>query len=71
MSFFTKFIKEVSEELRRTTWPWDPKERGLKRYKELIYSTGIVFVAMILLAGWITTWDTVFVYFQRFLNWVA
>ncbi|MGI8603571.1 MAG: preprotein translocase subunit SecE [Verrucomicrobiales bacterium] len=68
MTKVTKFIREVSDELRKTTWPWDPKERGLKKYRELIDSTLVVFVATIFLAAWISLWDTILLYFTRFLN---
>jgi preprotein translocase subunit SecE len=68
MTKVTRFIREVTDELRKTTWPWDPKERGLKKYRELIDSTLVVFVATILLAAWISLWDTIVLYFMRFLN---
>jgi preprotein translocase subunit SecE len=68
MTKVTKFIREVTDELRKTTWPWDPKERGLKKFRELIDSTLVVFVATILLSAWINLWDTILLYFMRFLN---
>ena len=54
MTRVTKFIREVTDELRRASWPWDPKERGLKRYRELIDSTVVVFIATLLLSAWIS-----------------
>ena len=51
------FIAEVRTELHKATWPWDPKERGFKRYKELVDSTLVVVVAMLLLAGYISFCD--------------
>ena len=51
------FINEVKVELQKASWPWDPKERGMKKYKELIDSTLIVLIAMILLAGYVGAWD--------------
>ncbi len=51
------FISEVRTELSKASWPWDPKERGFKRYKELVDSTMVVVVAMILLAGYISFCD--------------
>jgi preprotein translocase subunit SecE len=51
------FISEVRTELVKATWPWDPKERGFKRYKELVDSTLVVVVAMLLLAGYISLCD--------------
>jgi preprotein translocase subunit SecE len=68
MTKVTKFIREVTDELRKTSWPWDAKERGLKKYRELIDSTLVVFIATILMAAWISLWDTVLLYFMRFLN---
>jgi len=51
------FISEVRTELLKATWPWDPKEHGFKRYKELVDSTMVVVVAMLLLAGYISFCD--------------
>jgi len=51
------FISEVRTELVKASWPWDPKERGFKRYKELVDSTLVVVVAMLLLAGYISLCD--------------
>ncbi|MDG2122803.1 MAG: preprotein translocase subunit SecE [Verrucomicrobiales bacterium] len=56
---FSKFFTEVSVELRKATWPWDPKEKGFKKYKELIDSTIVVFIAMILLGGFVAFWDII------------
>ncbi len=71
MTKVTKFIHEVAGELRRATWPWDPKERGIKKYRELIDSTIIVLIATLLLAGWISLWDTILIFFMRALNWLV
>ena len=70
MTKVTKFIREVLDELRRATWPWDPRERGLKRYRELIDSTVVVFIATLLLAAWISLWDLILLSFMRALNWL-
>jgi preprotein translocase subunit SecE len=51
------FISEVRTELLKASWPWDPKEHGFKRYKELVDSTMVVVVAMLLLAGFISSCD--------------
>jgi len=51
------FIIEVKVELMKCTWPWDPKEKGMKKYKELIDSTTIVIIATLLLSGYIAGWD--------------
>ncbi|NBV85314.1 MAG: preprotein translocase subunit SecE [Verrucomicrobia bacterium] len=53
------FFSEVKGELQKASWPWDPKERGVKKYKELIDSTTIVLVAMVLLSGFVSLWDLV------------
>ncbi len=55
------FFSEVKGELQKATWPWDPKERGMKKYKELIDSTLIVIIAMLLLSGYVSLWDFVMV----------
>ena len=56
-----KFIGEVKAELRKASWPWesDPKIRGFKKYKELIDSTVVVLIAIILLAGYVALWDLI------------
>ncbi len=53
------FFSEVKAELQKATWPWDPKEHGVKKYRELIDSTTIVIVAMLLLSGFVSLWDLV------------
>jgi preprotein translocase subunit SecE len=57
VSKIKQFISEVRTELMKASWPWDPKERGFKRYKELTDSTMVVVVAMLLLAGYISFCD--------------
>jgi len=51
------FIGEVRVELAKASWPWDPKEKGFKKYKELTDSTLIVVIAMLLLSAYIASWD--------------
>ena len=51
------FVSDVKVELQKASWPWDPKERGMKKYKELVDSTLIVVIAMLLLSGYIAGWD--------------
>jgi preprotein translocase subunit SecE len=55
----SKFISEVTGELKKASWPWesDPKVKGLKKYKELVDSTVVVLIAMVLLAGFVNFWD--------------
>jgi len=51
------FITDVKVELMKASWPWEPKEKGMKKYKELTDSTLIVVIAMVLLAGYVGAWD--------------
>ena len=54
-------FSEVKVELQKASWPWEPKEKGLKKYKELIDSTLIVVIAMLLLSGYVAFWDFIMV----------
>ncbi|OYW72290.1 MAG: preprotein translocase subunit SecE [Verrucomicrobia bacterium 12-59-8] len=60
MSRIRKYISEVIIELRKATWPWDSKEKGFAKYRELIESTVVVFIAMILLGGFVAAFDISF-----------
>lgn len=53
------FIAEVKSELRKASWPWDPdpKVKGFRKFKELIDSTVVVIIAMLLLAGFVAASD--------------
>jgi len=55
------FVTEVKAELRKATWPWDPdpKAKGLRKYKELVDSTLVVLVAIVLLAAYVGLWDII------------
>jgi preprotein translocase subunit SecE len=55
----SSFVSEVKGELRKASWPWDsdPKAKGFKKYKELVDSTIVVLIAMILLAAFVQLWD--------------
>jgi preprotein translocase subunit SecE len=55
------FVGEVKSELQKASWPWDPKEKGMKKYKELVDSTLIVVIAMLLLSGYVSFWDFIMV----------
>lgn len=55
------FIGEVRGELSKAQWPWDPNEKGIKRYKELMDSTLVVIVAMLILGGYIAFFDLILV----------
>jgi preprotein translocase subunit SecE len=52
-----KFFGETRVELAKCSWPWDPNQTGLKKYKELLESTGVVIVSTIFLACFVTTSD--------------
>jgi preprotein translocase subunit SecE len=58
-SKISSFLSEVKGELRKASWPWesDPKIKGLKKYKELVDSTIVVLIAMVLLAAFVQVWD--------------
>jgi preprotein translocase subunit SecE len=64
------FFSEVKVELQKASWPWDPKEKGFRRYKELFDSTVVVIVAMVLLGGYVSLFDFILVnvvhFFTRF-----
>jgi preprotein translocase subunit SecE len=52
-----RYLQEVRAELYKATWPWDPKEKGFARYKELTDGTVVVFISMIMLAGFVGAFD--------------
>ncbi|MGB8342508.1 MAG: preprotein translocase subunit SecE [Chthoniobacterales bacterium] len=62
------FFSEVRLELQKCSWPWDPKERGMKRYKELTDSTMVVIIAMLLLGGYVALFDFILVNVIHFLT---
>jgi len=62
------FFSEVRLELIKASWPWDPKERGTKRYKELTDSTLVVTIAMLLLGGYVALFDFILVNVIHFLT---
>ena len=55
------FTNEVKAELAKATWPWDPQEKGFKKYKELTDSTLVVIIAMLLLGGYVALFDFILV----------
>jgi preprotein translocase subunit SecE len=63
-----KFTSEVRVELSKATWPWDPNEKGFRRYKELTDSTVVVLVAMIILGGYIAFFDFILINVVGFLT---
>jgi preprotein translocase subunit SecE len=65
------FVNEVKVELMKASWPWEPKEKGMKKYKELTDSTVLVVIAMLLLAGFIGLWDFLMLSLSGFLTKLA
>ena len=62
------FFSEVKVELQKASWPWDPNEKGFKRYKELWDSTVVVLIAMLLVGGYIALLD---VFLIAIVNWLT
>lgn len=62
------FIREVKTELQKATWPWDPKEKSFgAKYKELIDSTVVVMIGMLLLAAYVSLIDLALLAINRLL----
>ncbi|MEI6534735.1 MAG: preprotein translocase subunit SecE [Verrucomicrobiaceae bacterium] len=57
MNRISRYISEVWVELKKATWPWDPKEKGFLRYKELTDATTVVFIAVLILAAFTGVFD--------------
>jgi preprotein translocase subunit SecE len=66
-----KFVGEVKVELDKCSWPWDPNLTGIKKYKELIESTIVVIISVVLLAGFVTTCDWILAHLVGFLTGTA
>ena len=62
------FLGEVRVELLKASWPWDPKEKGFKKYKELWDSTLVVIIAMLLVGGYISFFDFITINVVGFLT---
>ena len=62
------FSNEVKVELQKASWPWEPKEKGMKKYKELVDSTLIVLIGMLLLSGYVAFWDSIMLVITGFLS---
>jgi preprotein translocase subunit SecE len=63
-----RFTSEVRTELAKASWPWDPNEKGFKRYKELWDSTVVVLVAMLIVGGYIAFFDVILINIVNFLT---
>ena len=62
------FFSEVKVELQKASWPWESKEKGIRRYKELTDSTLVVIIAMVLLGGYVALFDFVLVNVVHFFT---
>ena len=62
------FFGQVKVELQKCSWPWDPKEKAFRRYKELSDSTVVVVIAMLLLGGYVALFDLVLVNVVHFFT---
>ncbi len=62
------FLNEVRVELQKASWPWDPKEKGFRKFKELTDSTLVVIIAMLLLGGYVALFDFVLVNVVHFFT---
>jgi preprotein translocase subunit SecE len=62
------FFSQVQTELTKCSWPWDPKEKGFRRYKELWDSTLVVVIAMLLMGGYVALFDFVLVNVVHFFT---
>ena len=61
----------MKSELAKASWPWEPKEHGMKKYKELTDSTLIVLIAMVLLAGYVGAWDFIMLHITKAVTWLG
>ncbi|PYK70950.1 MAG: preprotein translocase subunit SecE [Verrucomicrobia bacterium] len=62
------FFGEVKVELQKASWPWDPKEKGFRKYKELFDSSGVVIISMLLLGGYVALFDFILVNVVHFFT---
>ncbi|VVM07218.1 hypothetical protein MAMC_01507 [Methylacidimicrobium cyclopophantes] len=62
------FLAEVSGELKKCSWPWEPQEKGARRYRELIDSTVVVAISSVLLAAVVTFADFLLIRVVGFLT---
>ena len=62
------FLTEVKLELQKASWPWESKEKGIRRYKELTDSTLVVIIAMLLLGGYVALFDFVIINFIHYFT---
>ena len=64
-----EFVKYMtSAELQKASWPWEAKDKGIRRYKELTDSTLVVIIAMLLLGGYVALFDFVIINFIHYFT---
>lgn len=69
MNRVSRYLSEVWAEMKKATWPWDMKEKGFARFKELTDATTVVFVAMVILAAFTGVFDFVIRrFFEMFIT---
>jgi len=62
------FFSEVIAELHKASWPWESKDKGIRRFKELTDSTIVVIIAMLLLGGYVALFDFVIIHFIHYFT---
>jgi preprotein translocase subunit SecE len=62
------FFSEVKAELQKASWPWESKDKGIRRFKELTDSTLVVIIAMLLLGGYVALFDFVLISFIHYFT---
>ena len=62
------FFTEVKVELQKASWPWDPTQKGFKKFRELTDSTVVVLMAMVLLGAYVALFDFVLVNVVHFFT---
>ena len=62
------FFAEVRTELQKASWPWEAKDKGIRRFKELTDSTLVVVIAMLLLGGYVALFDFVIINFIHYFT---
>ena len=62
------FFNEVRAELQKASWPWESKDKGIRRFKELNDSTIVVIIAMLLLGGYVALFDILIIPFLHFFT---
>jgi preprotein translocase subunit SecE len=67
-SQISKFVVEVKGELVKCSWPWDPSESGIKKYRELIDSTTVVALTTLVLAAYTSGFDFLI---SRVVGWLV